>query len=145
MKSASSPFQRPPNTPPTNEEKKPSLLERLDQSGVRASVPPTPKPFDMSEPVQQPGGLWGFWLTADDDILRYVANLNCILNASAPPAFSRTLRGRRLFSINPRYDHEDAWLWIFALLEAEAKKVTLTDTWEDALKEAQRRKDETDG
>lgn len=137
MTSTSSPFQRPFGAPKTDQidEQKPSLFDRLQASGVTAATPPKPKPFDMSELIAQPGGLQSFWLTADEDVLKYVAHLNCVLNSSAAPPFSRNLRGRRMFSINPRYDADEAWMWIYRLLESEANKVILSDLWDEALEE----------
>lgn len=130
MTTAPFPFQRFPGNHEDGEPK-PSLLERLRTSGAVASHPPQPKPFDMGEPFQQ-GGLWCFWLTADDEILQYVATLNCVLSATTPP-FTRPTRGRRLFSINPRYQYDETWMWLYRHLETETEEVALADMWEQTL------------
>lgn len=93
--------------------------------------PPRPRPFDMTEPFLD-RGLWCFWLTADERVLQFVSHLHCIL---APPSspFSRRPQGRLLLCINPRYDHEEAWLWIYELLQDETRLVELDDLWINAL------------
>jgi hypothetical protein len=109
-------------------EYKSSLRRRLEM-GAYPATPPKPKPFDMSDPFQQPGGLWSFWLTADDPLLKFAAHLSCIMPLSTP-AFSRPMRGRVMLGINPRYDHEEAWLWVYSQLEAEAQNVELSPAWD---------------
>lgn len=94
-------------------------------------LPPTPKPFHITEPTLQ-NGIWIFWLTADDPVLRYVNHLNCVLAVSQSP-FARRANGRVMVSINPRYDHMEAWTWIRQLLESETKIVDLGNTWEEAI------------
>jgi len=100
----------------------------------RRMEPPTPKPYHITEPFQD-RGLWCFWLTAEDTTLEYVRHLNCILHSPANP-FQRRIRGRVLFSINPRYDHEEAWLWINELLETESSQIELQEPWEKAITQA---------
>lgn len=97
---------------------------------------PTPRPYHLTEPFQD-RGLWCFWLTAEDDVLEWVSTLSCILQPSFGSPFQRRLRGRVMFAINPRYDHEETWLWLVDALESESKPVELNDTWETAIKEAQ--------
>lgn len=109
-----------------SESKPPRKRRRLE--------PPQPKPYHISEPFQE-RGLWCFWLTADQSVLDFVLHLSCILQAPSNP-FQRRLRGRILLSINPRYDHEEAWLWINELLESEAKQIDLQSSWEDAISKA---------
>ena len=41
-----------------------------------------------------------------------------------------------MFAINPRYDHEETWLWITELMESETKLVELNDIWETAINAA---------
>ncbi len=97
--------------------------------------PPQPKPFHITEPKEE-RGLWTFWLTADDDILRFVQHLPCILQPQYNSPFQRRMKGRVQFCINPRYEPEDAWLWVVDLLETETEFVELNQTWEDALEDA---------
>lgn len=97
---------------------------------------PKPSPYHISEPFQD-RGLWCFWLAADDVVLEYISNLNCILQPSFGSPLSRRMRGRVMFAINPRYDHEETWLWVTDLLDAEASEVELSDTWESAIADAQ--------
>jgi len=97
---------------------------------------PKPHPYHITEPKQE-RGLWCFWLTADAEILQYISNLNCILQVSYGSPFQRRLRGRVLFAINPRYDHETTWLWITELLDSEAVPVELDSSWESAIHDAQ--------
>jgi hypothetical protein len=113
-------------------EQKPSLMDRL--KSVQAAYPPKPKPFHMSEPFVQPGGLWCFWLTADTTILQFVATLNCIMQMPAPP-FARSAPGRVMYAISPRYNHEEAWLWIYRLLESETEFVELSELWDQAIED----------
>lgn len=96
---------------------------------------PKPKPYHITEPFQE-RNLWCFWLAADDDVLQFVDKLNCILQASHGSPFQRRLRGRVLFAVNPRYDHEEAWLWISDLLESETSRVELNESWESAIDSA---------
>lgn len=102
-----------------------------------ASQLPTPLPFHVTEP-QLDRGLWCFWLTASDEVLKFVYNLNCILMPSfGGTPFGRRLSGRVMFAINPRYDHQEIWHWLQDILETEAANVELDDTWESAIQEAQ--------
>ncbi len=96
-------------------------------------LPPRPKPFDMTEPFNE-HGVWCFWLTADLPVLQFVTHLNCVLNASfMPPPFVARPHGRVLVRINPRYDHQEAWLWLYEQLELESSKVELSESWEETL------------
>lgn len=100
------------------------------------SLPPKPKPFDMTEPFYE-NGIWCFWLTADMPVLQFVSHLNCVLNVSfLPPPFALRAHARILIRINPRYDHQEAWLWIYDQLELESGEVELNVAWERALVEA---------
>lgn len=96
---------------------------------------PKPKPFHITEPNYE-RGLWCFWLASDEDVLQFVSNLNCILQPSFGSPFGRRLRGRVLFAINPRYDHEETWLWLHEILESESARVELNDDWESAIRKA---------
>ena len=97
---------------------------------------PKPTPFHITEPHQE-RGLWCFWLTADEDVLRFVHNLNCIITpAYNGSRFGRRLTGRVMFAFNPRYDHEETWLWLHEVLESETKQVELADNWEVAIRDA---------
>lgn len=69
-------------------------------------------------------------------MLDYVGHLHCILNTPAPFPFQRRPQGRQLFTINPRYDHQEAWLFIYDSAEAESKNVELNEIWEKALEDA---------
>lgn len=108
-----------------------------DQADQATKPMPIPKPFHMTK-LQNERDLSCFWLTANDDVLRFVYNLNCILMpASARTPFGRRLSGRVLFAINPRYDAQETWEWLHQLLETEASNVELDDTWENAIQAAQ--------
>jgi hypothetical protein len=96
---------------------------------------PKPKSFHITEPAYE-RGLWCFWLASDDDVLQFVSNLNCILQPSFGSPFGKRLRGRVLFAINPRYDHEETWLWLHEILESESARVELNEDWESAIHEA---------
>jgi hypothetical protein len=96
-------------------------------------LPPKPRPFDITEPFEN-SGVWCFWLTADVTVLQLVAGLNCILYAGCHPSpATHPPHPRVLYTINPRYDHQEAWLWIYDLLEVETKTIELNELWEDAL------------
>jgi hypothetical protein len=98
-------------------------------------LPPIPKPFHITEPFEN-HGVWCFWLTADMPVLEFVARLNCILYAGFnPSALNRLPQMRVMYTINPRYDHQEAWLWIHELLETETARIELNDFWENALGE----------
>src|SRR5688572_20300087 len=90
-----------------------------------SGLPPRPKPFHITEPVFQ-NGLWVFWLTADENIIQFVNTLNCILPFANSPFFRRS-GGRVMVSINPRYDHREAWTFINELLQGETETVDLGD------------------
>lgn len=97
---------------------------------------PKPKPFHITEPKKE-RGLWCFWLTADDDILKYVRHLHCILHPmSSGSFFTRRMNGRVMFAINPRYDHDNAWQWIVDMLQTETSSIELDDSWESAIDDA---------
>ncbi|GAB5491620.1 MAG: hypothetical protein Phog2KO_18350 [Phototrophicaceae bacterium] len=116
-----------------------SLKNQDDDLKPTPPALPKPKPFHITEPHQE-HGLWYFWLTSDDHILRYVQNLNCILKSKfGGSAFGQTrLRGRIKFAINPRYDHQETWLWIQDVLTSETSIVELGTNWEDAIQKAQK-------
>lgn len=97
--------------------------------------PPVPKPFHMSEPFHD-RGVWFFWLSADDPVIRFVGHLHCILPLPEPNPYFRRPQSRALIGINPRYDHQEAWLWIYDLLGTEAHYIDLDDEWENAINEA---------
>lgn len=100
---------------------------------ARFPLPPKPKPFDMSEPFND-HDIWCFWLTADLPVLQFVTHLNCVLNVSfMPPPFVARPHGRVLVRINPRYDHQEAWLWLYEQLELESRQVELSVSWEAML------------
>jgi hypothetical protein len=97
---------------------------------------PKPKPFHITEPHQE-RGLWCFWLTADDEVLHFVSDFHCIIMPTfGRVPFGRKLMGRIMFAFNPRYDHEETWLWLHEVLESETKQVELNDTWEAAIRDA---------
>lgn len=114
--------------------KKTSDTDQQSEKKPRFELP-KPKPFHITEPFHE-RGLWCFWLSSDDDVLQFVSNLNCILQPSVGSPFGRRLRGRVLFAINPRYDHEETWLWLHEVLESEATWVELNEEWESAIQEA---------
>lgn len=94
------------------------------------------KPFHMTEPVFE-DDLWCLWIYADSQILSYVQELECIIKA---PHY-RQLPGlppekRIKVAINPRYDYQEVWLWLWDILELETKHTTLSEQWENALSQA---------
>jgi hypothetical protein len=105
-----------------------------EQFQFASAFPPKPKPFNIGEPFND-RGLWGFWLTADQEIIDFVNHLSCILPASYSP-FARRPVNRAVVFINPRYDHEEVWLWLHDLLREETQHVELNDLWEEALENA---------
>ena len=114
------------------------------------SLPPRPKPFHMTEPLFQ-NSIWSFWLTADEAVIQYVSHLNCVLSFTGSAfggspfsgsPFTRRVGGRVMVSINPRYDHSEAWKWIRHLLEGETQFVELGETWEEAIDVACQNEDE---
>lgn len=109
--------------------------DNLNHSKRRVSNIPKPRPYHITNPFQD-RGLWCFWLAANDDVLDFVSTLNCILMPALGSPFQRRMRGRVLFAINPRYDHEEVWLWINELLDSEANLVELDEYWESAIDEA---------
>lgn len=112
-------------------DRKPSLTP----SSSAGALPPRPKPFHMTDPFMD-RGLWCFWLTADHPVLRFVSHLQCVLQQpmfNSPFPFRQQQQARMLFSINPRYDHQEVWLWIYETLECETKTVELGDLWVDAI------------
>ena len=106
--------------------------------------PPKPKPFHMTEPAQE-RGVWNFWLTAEPEVLQFVCHLHCILQQPQNTLFrSRRPQSRMMFSINPRYDPQETWLWICDLLESETQKVELSDIWLNVL-ESEEEESENEG
>lgn len=110
------------------------------QSDRFPSLPPRPQPFHMTEPTLQ-NSLWSFWLTADEPVIQYISHLNCVLAFTGSP-FVRRSGGRVQVSINPRYDHLEAWTWIYHTLEGETQTVDLGETWEQAIDGACQSEDE---
>lgn len=100
-----------------------------------ARFPPVPKAFHMSEPFQD-RGIWFFWLSADQPVIDFVIHLHCVLPLPEANAYFRRAQSRVLVGINPRYDNQEAWLWIYELLETEAHYIDLDDSWESAIIEA---------
>ncbi|MBL8163596.1 MAG: hypothetical protein JNJ61_16545 [Anaerolineae bacterium] len=99
----------------------------------RGALPPKPLPFHMTDPFLD-RGVWCFWLTADEQVLQYTNHLNCVLNVSyMTPPFMRKAQNRALVTINPRYDAQEVWLWMYETLETEAHVVELNESWEDAI------------
>ena len=109
------------------------------------SLPPRPKPFHMTEATLQ-NGIWSFWLSADEPVIQYVGHLNCVLvltySPFSGPPLPRRVGGRVMVNINPRYDHLEAWNWIYHTLEGETQIVDLGDTWEEAIDVACQSEDE---
>jgi hypothetical protein len=103
-------------------------------AGSLEAFPPKPKAFHMTELVCE-RGIWSFCLTAEEPIFQFVNRLNCVLPFLNSPFMRRPIL-RAVVSINPRYDPQEAWNWIYALLEMEAQKVDLDEVWETAIDEA---------
>jgi hypothetical protein len=125
----------------TNSKPKPSLTP-----SSTPLPPPRPKPFDMTEPHFNQG-LWSFWLTAEPPVLTYVSHLPCVLQQAVGSPFlgRRPTQHRQMFTINPRYDYQEAWLWIYQQLDSEAREVELNDVWEGALTDADDEDDSYNG
>ena len=67
-------------------------------------------------------------------INHFVQHLECLVKA---PHY-RQLPGlppekRIKVAINPRYDYQEVWLWLWDILEFETKNVDLSEQWENAL------------
>lgn len=108
----------------------------------RGALPPKPLPFHMTDPFLD-RGVWCCWLTADEQVLRFINHLNCVLNVSyMTPPFMRKAQERVLVTINPRYDPQEVWLWMYELLEAETRAVELDTSWEEAIAAACSHRDE---
>jgi hypothetical protein len=103
-----------------------------ESSSPNHPTPPKPKPFHMTEPFQE-REVWCFWLAAEEPVLQFVQNLHCIMAVSASTPFGRRPPGRVLVTMNPRYDAQEVWLWIYDLLEAETQQIELDDSWEAAI------------
>ncbi len=95
-------------------------------------LPPKPKPFDLSDLFQE-RGVWCFWLAADEAVLQYVQNLSCILSIASNSPFLRRPQGRVYYTINPRYDAQEVWVWLRDLLEGETQQIELSEAWEEAI------------
>lgn len=116
------------------------MSESADNERREKPLPniPKPQPYHITDPFMD-RGLWCFWLSADEAVLEFISSLNCILQPSLGSPFQRRLQGRVMFAINPRYDHEETWLWVTELLESETNTVELGDDWEAAIDEARER------
>jgi hypothetical protein len=81
-----------------------------------------PKAFVMSEP--QFVGVWLFMLTIDRKYWDFVKRMPCVNTTSE-------LSGNNIHVwIDPRYDYEEAWLWIYEQLETETHEVVLGAVWD---------------
>ncbi|MBZ0279872.1 MAG: hypothetical protein K8L97_03970 [Anaerolineae bacterium] len=109
-----------------------TLFSSSYPSPGQQSQPPRPMPFHMTDPFQD-RGMGCFWLSADDHVLQFVSHLSCVLNMSYMSPFVRRPQGRALIAINPRYDVQEVWLWIYELLETETREIELDQTWENAI------------
>jgi hypothetical protein len=90
----------------------------------------------MTEPFDQ-RGVWTFWLTAEPDVIQFARVLSCVLQVTYNgPAFFQRPSNRVMVTIDPRYDQEEAWLWIHDQLEAESIPVELPEELETALDDA---------
>lgn len=113
------------------------MNEETQKSPFKGDMPPLPKPkpFHITKPILN-NGLWSFWLTADDEVLAFVQNLRCMQIAPQNRfgGFQQQhLTGRAYFTINPRYDHNEIWVWLHEVLSTEAQSVELGETWEEAI------------
>ncbi len=86
----------------------------------------------MTEPYLD-RGMWCFWLTAEAEVLQFVQHLHCVTSVSSPGSLFRPPQGRVLVMLNPRYDAQEVWLWLYDLLEAETHEVELDEWWEEAI------------
>ncbi|MCB9453832.1 MAG: hypothetical protein H6672_20570 [Anaerolineaceae bacterium] len=111
---------------------------RADQKNPsqKPVLPPRPALFHITEPFEQ-RGIWSFWLTAEPDVIQFVRHLSCVLQVVYNgPAFFQRPSNRVMVTIDPRYDHEAAWLWIHDQLETESLVIELPEEVETALDEA---------
>jgi hypothetical protein len=51
------------------------------------------------------------------------------------PFFHRPSR-RVLVKLNPRYDPQEAWHWLYLMIESEAQSIELGEQWEAAIQTA---------
>lgn len=86
-----------------------------------------PLPFLMENPFRQHTGSgdWHFWLKADMPIYEFVRSLDCIAHVHYEDVWQRAW-----VSINPLYDYEEAWLFVYSEIEAETRRIELDKVWE---------------
>lgn len=82
-----------------------------------------PKPFVMENPEQYAPGKWQFSLTAPDSLITFTKNLACVVNVV--PIYGES----HLVVINPRWDYQEAWMFIYEQLESESNETKLDDVW----------------
>ncbi len=112
------------------------LFPKQESPSEKPTLPPRPKPFHITEPFEQ-RGVWAFWLTAEPEVIQFVRHLSCVLQVvyNGPPFFQRP-NNRVMVTFDPRYEHEEAWLWVHEELEAESVPVELAEEIEAALDDA---------
>lgn len=86
-----------------------------------------PKAFVMENPqnIISGSGNWQFWLTAPLHVYDLVASWDCVAHLHYEDVWKRAY-----VVIDPRYDYQEAWLWIYEQLEAETQQVELSDVWD---------------
>jgi len=84
------------------------------------------KLFVMQEPKAINSEQYLFRLYAEPNILEFVENLDCVATVTKFTTMSDQID----VWLNPLYDYEEAWLFIFEQLEIETLKVELdTSIW----------------
>jgi hypothetical protein len=89
-----------------------------------------PQPFVMENPVNiaSGSGNWQFWLTLPQDkrsLYDVVASWDCVSHLHYEDVWRRAS-----VIIDPRYDYEEAWLWIYEQLQIETAVVELSEFWD---------------
>lgn len=83
-----------------------------------------PKAFVMSEPVAHILNHWIVMIAIDYAYFDFIRAMPCVLSTEA--WIGREIR----VYIDPRYDYEEAWLWIYEQLETETREVELGEVWD---------------
>jgi len=87
-----------------------------------------PKAFALDNPIINHGQCL-IPLVIDQRYHEFVRAMPCTLRVDDFMSMPNLLH----LHIDPRYDFEEAWLWIYEQLEAETNKVELGDVWGKAI------------
>lgn len=90
----------------------------------------TPKPFVMNEPHAYLPGRWEFVLYISEEYIGFVQSLACV---SRVEDFQAAYKDEFHVHINSRYDHQEAWQWIYEQIESEMNEIKLSSLWDVEL------------